>query len=233
MKTKIFWNFCRTRLPVKFIPAQPIHPVYAEGDFNPANRRIDGLFLHGFADAGSAAEIDRGIRDSVKGIRLSILAMGVGLAKIKTDGLYWDLNYGSMVEYIDRLSEDTKMCRSSFYNWLYIGEAYIKYRNDLEQVGFTESDGPSKLPYLERALAENKRQDVFNNIKKMSHREFVSFARAKEVTGIATAGDKPEITFRGNAIYIDGKQAVTISKKTEEGLSSYFKKILHAACEAL
>ena len=216
-----------------FIPAEPVHPVYTEGSCDPANRRNDGLFLHGFADAGDAAEIDRGIRDSVKGIRLSILAMGVGLAKIKTDGLYKDLNCGSMVEYIDRLCEETKMSRCSIYNWLYIGEAYRKYRSDLEQVGFTDSDGPSKLPYLERALAVNQRQDVFINIKKMSHREFVSFAKAREGTGIPPSGDKHEITFRGNAIYIDGKPAVTISKKTDESLSSYFKKILQAACEAL
>jgi len=233
MKTKIFGNFSRTRLPVRFIPAEPVHPVYGDGNFNTATRRIDGLFLNGFADSGSAAEIDRGIRDSVKGIRLSILAMGAGLAKIKTDGLYRNLNCGSMVEYIDRLCEETKMSRGSFYNWLYIGEAYRKYRNDLEQVGFTDSDGPSKLPYLERALAVYQRQDVFNNIKKMSHREFVSFAKAREGTGIPPSGDKPEITFRGNAIYIDGKPAITISKKTEESLSSYFKKILQAACEAL
>jgi len=38
-----------------------------------------------------AAEIDRGIRETIKGIRLSILAMGVGLANMKIKDLYKDL----------------------------------------------------------------------------------------------------------------------------------------------
>ena len=232
MKTKFWENFSRTRLPVKFIPAEPIHPVYTDGS-GPLNIRIDGLLLNGYVCSSDAADIDRGIRNSLKGIRLSILAMGFGLAKIKKYGLYKDLNCTSMIEYINRLCEETKMYRGSIYNWLYIGEAYIKYRNDLEQVGFTDNDGPSKLPYLERALAVNQRQDVFNNVKNMSLREFISFAKSQGETGTAAAADKRTVTFRGNTILIDGKPAIKISKKLDSETSSYLKKVLRAACESL
>ena len=39
-----------------------------------------------FAASDDAAEIDAGIRESIKGVRLSILAMGMGLAKLKPKG---------------------------------------------------------------------------------------------------------------------------------------------------
>ena len=66
MKTEISGNHHHTRLPVKFIPAEPAH-IYTY--------------------PGEAGDIDRGIRDSIRGIRLSILAMGIGLAKIKMKSL--------------------------------------------------------------------------------------------------------------------------------------------------
>ena len=187
----------------------------------------------GFTDTGEAADIDRGIRDAIMGIRSSILAMGVGLAKIKAQSLYKDLNYRSMFEYINHLCDDTKMYRGSIYNWLYIGEAFIKYRNELEQIGFSDGDGPSKLSYLERALESNQKQDVFDNVKNMSLREFVSFAKTKDETDISPVGDMPVVTTRGNNIYVDAKLAIIISKKLEKRTASYFKKVLRVACEAL
>jgi hypothetical protein len=65
------------------------------------------------------------------GVRLSILAMGIGLAKIKARGFYVDLKYHSMAKYIESLCEQARMDRSRLHNWFYIGEAYIKYRKEL------------------------------------------------------------------------------------------------------
>ncbi|MDR2304320.1 MAG: hypothetical protein LBE10_07010 [Treponema sp.] len=79
--------------------------------------------------------------------------MGIGLAKIKAKGLYIDLEYRSMAKYIESLCDEFQMERSGLRNWLYIGEAYLKYRRELEKVGFSDEDGPTKLPYVERALA--------------------------------------------------------------------------------
>jgi hypothetical protein len=41
-----------------------------------------------YAVSDNAEEIDAGIRESIKGVRISILAMGVGLARLKAKGLF-------------------------------------------------------------------------------------------------------------------------------------------------
>ena len=118
------------------------------------------LVLLDYAGPDDAVEIDRSIRDSINSIRLSILAMGIGLAKIKTNRLYRKLGCKSMISYIRMLSADTKMDQNSIYKWLNIGTAYLKYQSDLEQIGFKDSDGPTKLPYLKRALEINKKEEL-------------------------------------------------------------------------
>ena len=135
--------------------------------------------LFDYANSDDVMVIDKGIRDTIKGIRFSILAMGIGLAKIKLKSLYSKLNCKSMAEYIERLCDETKMERSGLLNWLQIGEACLKYRNDLELAGFSENDGPAKLPYLDRALAVRGKQEVFGNIRNMSVREFVEFSKGE------------------------------------------------------
>ena len=53
---------------------------------------------------GNAAEIDTGIREAIREIRFSILAMGIGLAHIKANSLFIDLECQSMAQYVERLS---------------------------------------------------------------------------------------------------------------------------------
>ena len=99
-----------------------------------------GPFSLDYVSFDNADEIDQGIR-------LSILAIGIGPAKIKTRGLYPDLNYHSMTKYIESLYEEYRMERSVLHNRLYIGETYLKYRNKLEKIGFSDEDGSTKLPW--------------------------------------------------------------------------------------
>ena len=51
------------------------------------------------------------------------------------------------------------MDRSTLLRWLNIGEMYLKYRSDLEKVGFSDADGPTKLIYMDHALAKNDKND--------------------------------------------------------------------------
>jgi hypothetical protein len=196
---------------------------------------MDNTILHqtqplDYVNSENAAEIDNGIRDTIKGIRLSILAMGIGLAKIKSMSLFTDLNCRHMTEYVERLCDDTKMERSSIFNWLSIGEAYIKYRSELELIGFSEVDGPTKLPFLDRALAAKQKDEVFNNIKSMSLREFISFAKSEPIN---PDDNPPLVSIRGSTVYVNGKVAVILSKSPDEKYTKYFKKVINAACEAL
>jgi hypothetical protein len=175
-----------------------------------------------YAYSNKAAEIDTGIRDTIKGIRFSILAMGIGLARIKKLRLFVDLSLSSMNQYIDKLVSETRMDQSSIFAWLRIGEAYMKYQNDLEEIGFSDNDGPSKLLYINRALETKQKQEVFDNIKDMSVREFKVFARH----GTDTEPEKGEkIAWRGNELYIGKKKAITINYAQNSRIYSYFKKV--------
>jgi hypothetical protein len=117
-------------------------------------------------------ELDAGIRETLRGVKLSIMAMGIALSRTDVSGLFIDLGFRKFGEYIDHLAEDTGMSRTNLYNWEYIGQAYITHRAELDKIGFSDDDGPTKLPFLTRALEYHPRREVFRNLKDMSKREF-------------------------------------------------------------
>jgi len=205
-------------------------PNVYDGPVKPVAKKSAEPIPLDYAYSNVADEIDNGIRETIKGIRVSILAMGLGLAKIKAKGLYIDLDCGSMNQYVQKLCDETKMDRSSIFNWLSIGEAYIKYKNDLERIGFSDNDGPTKLTYIDRALEANRKQEVFKNIKDMSVREFKVFSRGD-------SDDEEEkskkITVRDNNVYIGKTLAIQISDKLDTKTRNYFKKIILIAGEAM
>ena len=187
-----------------------------------------------FAESGDAFEIDRGIRDSIRNMQITVLAMGLGLAKIKAKKLFVKLGYKNISAYIMRLSEEYRMDHSTIFSWLYMGEAYNKYRDELEQIGFGDDDGPSKLTYLDRALAVNDRKEVFQTLKDMTLREFASYAKGgKGSSSVEDDKNRWIVTEKGNSIYVNGKLAIIISSKMNRRAAAYFKKIIRAACEAL
>jgi hypothetical protein len=196
-------------------------PNQYDGPKYPEKRLPSGHFGLDYANSDDAAEIDAGIRETIRGVRLSILAMGIGLAKIKAKGLYIDLKYHSMAKYIESLCEQTQMDRSSLHNWLYIGEAYLKYRKELERVGFSDADGPTKLPYVDRALALYQKKEVFKAVKDMSLRQFVSFSRGDA----PAAPEESAVRVKGNQVYIGDRPAVTL----DEGLDPKTRTQLEAA----
>ena len=203
---------------------------YYDGPLKPIQKMRAAPIELDYAWSNVAGEIDQGIRETIKGIRLSVLAMGIGLAKIKDKGLYVDLNYRSMNQYVEKLCIDTKMDRSSIFNWVKIGEAYLKYRNDLEKIGFNDGDGPTKLPYLERALEANRKIEVFKNIKNMSVREFKTFSKGESE---AETDKSKKITVNNNEVFIGGKKAISINEALDSRTFSYFKKIILLAGKAM
>jgi hypothetical protein len=102
-------------------------PNQYDGPRKPEKRLPSGHFSLDYANSDDATEIDTGIRETIKGVRLSILAMGIGLAKIKAQGLYVDLGYRSNAKYLESLCEQTQMERSSLHN-------LALYRGNLSQI---------------------------------------------------------------------------------------------------
>jgi hypothetical protein len=120
------------------------------------------------------------VADIDTGIRLTILAMGIALARFKEWEMYLDLDYHSMNDYIEALCDQIQIDRSTPHLWLLIGEAYFKYRKELEKIKFTDEDGPTKLRYVDKALQIHEKRDVFRNLKEMSYRGFKGFAKGNE-----------------------------------------------------
>ena len=204
-----------------------IQNVY-DGARPPAKKLSANNISLDYANSDSADEIDAGIRETIKGVRLSILAMGMGLAKLKTKGLYIDLNYRSMNDYLESLCDEMKIERSTAHNWLYIGEAYIKYRRDLERIEFSDADGPTKLPYVERALKIHDKKEVFRKIKNATLMEFKVFSKGE------TEKPKPsKIKVVGNKIYVGKKLAVTFAPELDRKTRAYLTDITVKAGEAL
>jgi hypothetical protein len=204
-------------------------PNQYDGLQRPEKKLEGGYFSLDYAGSDDPAEIDAGIRETIKGVRLSILAMGIGLAKIKARGLYIDLEYHSMAKYIESLCEQTQMDRSSIHNWLYIGEAFLKYRKELDKVGFSDEDGPTKLPYVDRALAIYQKKDVFRAVKDMSLRQFISFSRGEA----PAAPEESAIRVQGNQVWLGDRLAVTLDEGLDPKTRGYLEGVVVEAGRAL
>jgi len=81
--------------------------------------------------------------------------------------------------YLENISTENRIDLTTIQNWLQVGEVFLKYRDELEMIGFTDTDSPTKLRYLERALLIRDKQEVFDNIKTMTIAEFINFSKRK------------------------------------------------------
>jgi hypothetical protein len=200
-----------------------------DGPLKPQKQITAGQFRLDFPYSDKPEEVDAGIRETIRGVKLSIMAMGIALYRLNVAGLYIDLGFRKFGEYIDKLVEDTGMSRANLYNWVYIGEAFVIHRAELEKIGFSDDDGPTKLPYLDRALNNHTKREVYKNLVSMSRRQFEEWSKGavaesenyytdvKVNKGRVFAGDEPLAAF-------------------SEGLSPedrrYYEGVLRTAAEA-
>ena len=205
-------------------------PNVYDGPRAPAKIITIPSFSLDFANSNDGIEIDSGIRVAIKGVRFSILAIGIGLAKLKARGLYVDVDrkYHSMNDYLVGLCDDMQIDRSTAHNWLWIGEAWLKYRKELEKIEFTDSDGPTKLPYVDKALEIHERKDVFRKVKDLSLRAFKEYSRKKITTSPVS-----KIKVVDNKIYVGRKLVVSFAKELDPKTMAYFVDINVQAGEAL
>ena len=160
--------------------------------------------------------LNTGILNTIKVVGNSILAIGLDLLKIRDYRLYEGLGHKNMSAYVSYLVKESKKDRSSIYKWLNIGEVYIKYRDKLTEIGFTTKDGPTKLPYLERALKNNHEKEVYDNLMKMKQLEFSKYARSI-VENISEAGVNSDLNS-------DENSHVNMEEREEKWGYKYFYK---------
>ncbi|GHU60355.1 hypothetical protein FACS189444_7010 [Spirochaetia bacterium] len=205
-----------------------IENVY-DGPQRPIKRLESKQFSLDFAYSENATELDVGIRETARGYKLSIMAMGIALYRVDVAGLFIDLGFKKFGEYIDKLAEDTGLNRSTLYNWEYVGEAYIKHRSDLERIGFSEEDGPTKLPLLARALENHAKQTVFKNLTAMTFRQFDEWARGPVQT---IENHYTNVKLKGDQVMVGREPLAMFSDSLKPEDRKYFQSWMVAAAEA-
>jgi hypothetical protein len=200
-----------------------------DGPKKPKTTIEPGQFHLDFAYSENASEVDSGLRETIRGVKLSILALGVALYRMDVAGYFIDLGFRKFGEYIDKLAEDTGMNRSSLYNWEYIGEAYITHRTDLERIGFSDDDGPTKLPYLARALENRTKREVFKNLVSMSKRDFIEWSKG---TAQGTQNSYTNVKVNGGQVYVGEEPLAVFSERLDPDDRGYYERVLMMAAEA-
>jgi hypothetical protein len=175
------------------------------------------LFSLDFANSNDPVILDNGIRETMRGMNLSAMAVSKALYRIYVSGYYIELGYKRMNAYIDQLVEETGFSRSIFYRWMDTGEIAIKYRNDLERIEFSDDDGPSKLSYIPRALENHPKREVFKNAKEMSVRKFEAYAKGEKASSVEIAykniGIKNGSVYAGNESVINPAAALSLEDR--------------------
>ena len=178
----------------------------------------------------SPVEIDRGIRETIRGLGLSVLAIGLALVRVKAEKIFLELNFRNLTAYIEDLARESKYDRATVFCWLKIGETWLKYREELQDMGYNEGNCPTKLAFLEKALEKRPRDEVFDNLLIMSFRDFRAYARGEKEKG---KGKVPFWEIRGNILYIEGQRAIIMNRSLGGRNTRMLIKAMKAACRAL
>jgi len=183
-----------------------------------------------FLESLNPAVIDRGVRKAIVDMQLSVLSISLGLYKIKNEKLFKDLGFKNITLYVENVSQENKIGRSTLFNWLKIGETYNKYREELEEIGFSDLDAPTKLPYLERALKKCAKDQVLFNLMNMSLREFSDFAKTSQEI---PASEAPLWEEKGFVFEYQGKRAIIINSELGETVINMMKATTRLGFRAL
>ena len=183
-----------------------------------------------YVDSLNAMELDSGIRETIKGIKVSALAVGYALVRIKKEKSYVEQYHRKFSEYLEDLCLDAHISRSTIYTWLMAGKVYDKYKDDLNNLGFSELDGYTKLPYLERALMLGDKEEVLDKFISMNYQEFIDFVKSAKNEA---KGEVPYWEDRGNVFLQKGKRAVIINSSLDKRSLNALKSANRAALKAL
>jgi hypothetical protein len=188
------------------------------------------LFSLDFANSTDPAVLDSGIRETMRGINLSAMAVSRALYRLCASGDYIDLGYKSKGAYIDSLVEETGHSRAIFYRWIDNGEIIEKYRTELERIEFADNDGPTKLTYLPKALENHPKKEAFKNLKEMPVRQFESYAKGEKKS--APIVSYKNVSVKGDQVYAGDEPLINSSAELSPEDRRYFKNLLVKAAQA-
>jgi hypothetical protein len=173
--------------------------------------------------------IEKGIRDTTKGVDFANLVVAIAFAKIDREALYVQAGCKSYLEYLDKAEERLNMSRQTMSDYKRIGEIYIEYKSQLQQVGFREEGNLHKLRYLPRALERHPAREVFARLVRDSLRKFAAYATPGIPEASAPRRHVPRIEIRADKIMVDGKNILRfdpgLRPEIREELAGYLVKI--------
>ena len=151
-------------------------------------------------------DLNQGIQDYFKIASNAILYVSLFLVRIQTEKLFTHHGHKNMTSYIEKLAATLNVSRSNVFNWLRIGKIFLAFREELESRGFGQGEGVTKLPYLERALKNNPRKEVFDKLMTLNRRDFIAYARGVDTTGALSSKDEEEITALLNERFMNNQE---------------------------
>ncbi len=173
--------------------------------------------------------IEQGIRSTVREADFANLVVAIAFAKIDREALYIQAGCKSYLEYLDKAEERLNMSRQTMSDYKRIGEIYIEYKSQLQQVGFREEGNLHKLRFLPRALERHPEQEVFKRLVRDSLRKFAAYATPATPEASAPRRHVPRIEISPNKIVVDGKNilrfAPDLRPEIREELAGYLVKI--------
>ena len=187
------------------------------------------MFTLDYAYSEDASILDAGIKETIRGVKVSTLAIGIALHRVNQEGLYIDLGFKNFNRYVESLASETGMSKKTVYNWTYIGQAYITHRPELEKIGFSDDDAPTKLPFLPLALEYYPKREVFKNILSMSKHEFENWVR---LPASENKVFKP-VTIKGSQLYAGKTPIVTFSPAISPKDRRYYEGLLIEGATAI
>jgi hypothetical protein len=206
-----------------------IIPNEYDGPRRPVKKTASRLFSLDFANSNNPEVLDNGIRETMRGMNLSTIAVSRALYRISASGYYIELGYRSMGDYITKLVEETGYSRAIFYRWIGTGEITVKYHNELEKVDFSDDDGPTKLVYIPQALENHPKKEVFKNAKEMLTREFEAYARGKKFYPVVAYKN---LTIKRGQIYAGGEPVINPAASLSPEDRRYIENLLTEAIRA-
>ncbi|MCL2093728.1 MAG: hypothetical protein FWH12_05970 [Treponema sp.] len=218
-----------------------------------------GILFPDYAASLDPLEVDQGIQESINNAKIAILHVGISLVKIKNEKMYLPLGFKNMTAYMENRAKRSNMSRSSIFSWYRIGRLFLKFQDELEERGFCDHEGLSKLPYVEKALAHGAPDEVFDKLVSLSLRDFRDYARGGKARILEELPDLPPVSsgipkeevsapgysesvfqfkgrtwgYRGNKLFIMEKEVLTLNRKLPWRIENMIGLALRAACNAL
>lgn len=198
--------------PIKKDKYAPIHIDQISKEYS-----LDFLY------SDNLEEIENGIKQAYLGVEASILVIALAIVKIEREALYIQAGYTSLTDYLNNSELRLKMPKQTVTTYKRIGEAYLKYKNELQKYGFIETGNLNKLRYLEAALEKHEDKNaVFKMLNTATFREFLEFAKAEPQQEKYI----PRTEINGSDILIDGVKAISIPETLDENLRQEIQNLI-------